>query len=209
MVQFLEDQIVLQLHFYVYIYLNKSLQPYYVGKGCNGRAYKSHNNVEVPPKERIVFAVQNTSEEWAHFIEMRLIDHYGRLNDGTGTLENRTDGGEGVSGRIVSEKVKRKISENNGMKGRTHTEETKQKISDIQRNRPRKPHSEETKRKISEAKKGKPAHNKGKPGKPHSEETKQKIRKNHRGMKGKAHTKETKRKISNALKVFMSRLNLG
>jgi hypothetical protein len=145
-----------------------------------------------------VFAIQNTTEEWAHFIEMRLIDHYGRLNDGTGTLNNRTDGGEGSSGAARSEETKRKISEankgNQHCKGKIHTEETKQKMSESLKGRfawnKGVPMSGEQKRKLSEVKKGVPLG-------PKTEEIKQKIKQK---LRGRGLSEKHKQKISNSMK---------
>jgi hypothetical protein len=163
------------MNFYVYIYLRLDGSPYYVGKGCNGR-WKRLHGVEVPPADRVIFPVTQTTEEWAHFMEMDLIDLYGRLNDGTGILENLTDGGEGVSGMEPWNK------------GKTHSEETKRKMSEAWETRG--PHSEETKQKIGEGNKGKT----------HSEEAKQKMSKSHKGVKKGPHSEETKQKMSETQK---------
>ena len=134
--------------YYVYIYLREDGSPYNVGKG-QGNRWKKQHRVEVPPADRVIFPVTQTTEEWAHFMEMEFIDFYGRLDDGTGILENITDGGEGTSGRRHSEETRRKISEK--AKGSKLSEETRTKIAKASEGRK---HSEETKRKISKAKKG-------------------------------------------------------
>lgn len=79
--------------YYVYVYLREDGSPYYVGKGCNGR-WKGIHRVEIPPSERVIFPIIQTTEEWALFMEMELIDKFGRIDDGTGILENLTDGGD-------------------------------------------------------------------------------------------------------------------
>ena len=76
------------------MYLREDGTPYYVGKGCGDRWCNTHNNTEIPPADRVTFPVKDVPEVWAYFMEMELIDRYGRLDDGTGTLENRTDGGD-------------------------------------------------------------------------------------------------------------------
>ena len=40
--------------FYTYCYLNENNIPYYIGKGTGRRAYHVHDNVSVPPKDRIL-----------------------------------------------------------------------------------------------------------------------------------------------------------
>ncbi|WVQ00687.1 hypothetical protein [Synechococcus phage MC09] len=82
------------MNYYVYLYLHEDGTPYYVGKGVGGRWENPNHNCSVPPRERVSFPVEGVSEEWALFMEMELIDRYGRLDDGTGVLENQTDGGE-------------------------------------------------------------------------------------------------------------------
>lgn len=115
---------------------------------------------------------------------------------------NFTDGGDGSSGRILSDKTREKISKGNlGKKmseeskqknresqlGKKHTEETKQKIRESSTGRKL---SNEARKKISEANKNKKI----------SEETRKKMSESHKGEKnhmwGKKHTEETKRKIS-------------
>jgi hypothetical protein len=80
--------------YYVYMYLREDGSPYYIGKGCGNRWSCPNGHPEVPPKERVRFPVKDVPEVWAYFMEMDLIDRYGRLDDGTGILENRTDGGD-------------------------------------------------------------------------------------------------------------------
>ena len=105
--------------FYVYMYLREDGSPYYIGKGCGDRWCNHNHNVEVPPEDRVKFPVKNVPEVWAYFMEMDLIDKYGRLDDGTGILENRTDGGgqsttgyfrECKEGSNFNQKVLRTIS---------------------------------------------------------------------------------------------------
>ena len=110
--------------FYVYVYYDprplKLNQPVYVGKGTGDRDLShwsrgSHNKPFqdfishlkqrslVPTWER-VFETENEDEAFAK--EMQLIELYGRRDLKTGTLFNRTDGGEGPSGFIKSEEQK-------------------------------------------------------------------------------------------------------
>ena len=131
--------------YYTYAYLREDGTPYYIGKGKGRRAFRrSRFGVSVPPQERIKLLVENTTEEWALFIEMYLIDKWGRLNDGTGILENFTDGGEGISGY-------------------KHTTETKEHFRNLYTGREahpntleavRRPKSRKTKDKMSKAAQG-------------------------------------------------------
>ena len=82
--------------YYVYLYLREDGTPYYVGKGKNNRAYKWHENVDVPETDdRIIFVDTNLYEDDALEKESLLILHYGRKDIKTGILENRTSGWEG------------------------------------------------------------------------------------------------------------------
>lgn len=98
--------------FYVYAYLRakESINGpvgsiYYIGKGKGKRAY-TKNRIEIgKPKDRkdIIFLSENMSNTDAKQAEMLLIYQYGRIDLGTGSLRNKTNGGEGSSGRVLSE----------------------------------------------------------------------------------------------------------
>ena len=199
--------------YYTYAYLREDKTPYYIGKGKGNRAYKRCKTDIKPPKDktRIIFLKQNLTEEKAFKHEIYMIAVFGRKDLGTGILYNKTDGGEGVSGAILSEEHKRKISQ--AQSGRTHSEKSKRKMSEALKGKTRPPCSDEHRRKLSEAKKG----NKHMLGKTFSEETRRKLSEAHKGKskpprseetrrkiseinKGRIHSEETKRKISEANK---------
>ena len=209
----------IEMHYYTYAYLREDKTPYYIGKGKGNREYKRSRNDIRPPKDksRVIYLKQNLTEEEAFKHEIYMIAVFGRKDLGTGILRNRTDGGEGVSGRILSQESRRKISEankgNTNCLGKTHSEESRKKMSESQKGNTKmlgKTHSEETKRKMSDSSKG----NTNWLGKTHSEETKRKMsetkknpseetrrklseaQKGNTKMLGKTHSEETKRKMS-------------
>ena len=137
--------------YYVYAYINKkTLLPYYIGKGKHGRAFEKHGWVGTPKdKTKIVFLETNLTELGAFALERRYILWYGRKDKQNGILLNRTDGGEGGSGVVVSEETKKKRSIN--QTGKIASDTTKKKMSLI---RVGMKFTESHKRKISEASKG-------------------------------------------------------
>lgn len=97
--------------FYTYAYLREDKTPYYIGKGNRKRAYKRTKNCIKPPKDksRIIFLKQNVTEEEAFKHEIYMIAVFGRKDLETGILYNKTDGGGGSSGRIVTIQEKQNL----------------------------------------------------------------------------------------------------
>ena len=130
-----------------------------------------------------------------------MIALFGRKDKGTGILRNRTDGGEGASGTMVSTDTRRKLSEcrlgeKNPNFGKKMSKNQRERLSEVAKVRT---YSEETRRKISEKLKG----NKWNVGRKHSEEMRRKVAETSRGRKhmvGRKHSEDTKRKMSESHK---------
>lgn len=92
--------------YYVYFYLRSDFAPYYVGKGKGRRAWKKGKNEVNPPKDktRIILVEENLTDIQAFILERYYIRWFGRKDIGTGILRNKTDGGDGASGLVITEK---------------------------------------------------------------------------------------------------------
>jgi hypothetical protein len=206
--------------YYTYAYLREDKTPYYIGKGKGNRIFNKNKGDIRPPKDksRIIFLKKNLTEAEAFRHEIYMITVFGRKDLETGILRNRTDGGEGASGLVMSEETRKtlselKVGEKNPNYGKEMSEEQKQKISEKRKGTKLseehkdkirqkmmgntwnvgKKLSDETKRKVGEAQKG----NQYMKGMKFSEETKQKMSEAH---KGKTPTEETRKKLSEAKK---------
>jgi len=169
------------MHYYTYAYLREDRTPYYIGKGKGSRIYRKTRRIKPPKdKSRIIFLKQNLTEEEAFKHEIYMIAVFGRINLGTGILHNMTNGGEGGSGRVLSEETRRKLSDANRRKnhpnyGKTTSLETKAKMSASKKNM-----SDETRAKYSAANTGE---NHPFYGKTHSPETRAKYSAARKGRK--------------------------
>jgi hypothetical protein len=157
------------MRYYVYSYVRKSDgTPYYIGKGTGHRAYNKHSNVSIPKdKSKIIFLESNLTELGALAIERRMIRWWGRKDLGTGILLNKTDGGEGTSGIILSVETKEKLSR--AKLGKAKSKIHKQRMSEAKLGKTIGPFTAERKKKMSEAKLGKKR-------KPFTKETKLKMK---------------------------------
>ncbi len=127
--------------FYIYIHSKPNGTPFYVGKGCGGRAYRfnkrspHHRNViRKYGKENIIISVfPCESEEHAFQEEIKMIV---RLRKMGYILCNATDGGEGSSGYHHTDEVIRKSKEQgkwtaaNGLGVHAQTPEQRREIGE-------------------------------------------------------------------------------
>ncbi len=183
---------------------------FYIGIGNIKRPYSKigRNNYWYNMTKKYDYYVEIIADNltWCEACELekKFISFYGRKNKGLGSLVNLTDGGDGTTGFILSEKQKLKISKRNsnekngmwGKKGDKHHFYGKK-------------HSEDTRLKISKSIKGKNTGSKHHfYGKKHSEDTRLKISKSRKskntGSKhhfyGKKHLEDTRLKISKSRK---------
>lgn len=103
--------------FYVYAYLRNKTSasgvsgtPYYIGKGRRNRVLRQDRLTSVPKDQKFIqFLATGLNEPDAFQIEMLQIFLHGRKDLNTGILHNRTDGGEGCTGRCMTEKERQRV----------------------------------------------------------------------------------------------------
>ena len=149
---------------YVYQHIRLDTnEVFYIGIGkTKRRAYsksgrnKHWHNIVNKGGYSIQIILDRITWEKACEKEKEFIAFYGRRDMGLGTLVNMTEGGDGSVGRMVSEELRKRMS--NIIKGKKLaplSKEHKQKISNTIKGKKRKPLSKEHKQKISESEKGK------------------------------------------------------
>lgn len=162
--------------FYIYAWQYPDGRTFYVGKGQCGRdAISKRNNLfnnivskiqREGGEPRVVRWHEGLREDDAFVLEKSYIRLFGRRDLGTGILANLTDGGEGGSGRIITEETRAKLG------AWERTADTRAKISVALKGKPKsgdhtaksvaarsgKPLSYEHRAKIANALRGVPKH---------------------------------------------------
>jgi len=92
-------------HYYVYAYIDQyDKTPYYIGKGMGSRAYDKHHDLLPIPKNtnNILILADNLTENESFQLERELIKQFGRADNKTGILLNRSDGRNLDTGKEIN-----------------------------------------------------------------------------------------------------------
>ena len=107
--------------FYVYCHVDDNGTAYYVGAGSGDRAsqrgqrrseaWRCHTQQFCKSGfPKVVFYKENLTREESFKFEKKCIRKFGRMDLETGTLVNKTQGGKGSTGRIITEEFRNKTS---------------------------------------------------------------------------------------------------
>ena len=123
------------MKFYTYIYRNGNV-PIYVGKGTDGR-FKKHlkkaknkhlaghiENMRAKSIEPTIQIIEALNEDHAKFLEICLIEIFGRVDLKTGTLFNHTGGGDGRTAWSDEEREAHSLK----ITGQKRSDETRSKM---------------------------------------------------------------------------------
>ena len=91
--------------YYTYAYLREDGTPYYIGKGKGRRATSRNKNDIHLGNNKLLILKRFDSEFDSYKHEMYMISIFRRKDLGTGILLNKTNGGDGAGGRIITDKL--------------------------------------------------------------------------------------------------------
>lgn len=118
-----EKTAAVDTNFVVYGFYREDWTPFYIGKGRPGRPYqKGGRPCGSPPRDRILILYKNIDEQTAFDWEKKLIKRYGRKEiEPNGLLYNKSLGGEGPSGVVITEERRKQLSDRaKSVTGREH-----------------------------------------------------------------------------------------
>jgi hypothetical protein len=175
---------------YVYKHIRKDTnEVFYVGIGKNKKRKDSkHSRSDhwhsIIKKTEYYSEVIEDDLSWECACEREIfwIKFYGRKDLNEGKLVNKTNGGEGIVGRVLSDNEKERLQ--NLRKGSKTSDEHKEKLRIAQQGRK---YSDESKKKMSDSAKGKQK----------TKEHKENLSKSGKGVK---RTEESKEKLRNLYK---------